>query len=124
MLSLNMRHSEKNNDVFRYCIRKDPFLAKHLDQQTDGIDKSPTTVIDGSGYPVLSRQFGKQKPSSVRIGNNSGRIKRGRPNLLAEFVDCQAACPTYSFNDLRNELYGVAKIQFDEKELFWLESLK
>ena len=51
-------------------------------------------------------------------------LKGDGQNLLAEFVDWQAACPTYSFNDLRNELYGVAKIQFDEKELFWLESLK
>ena len=31
-----MSHSEK----IKYCIKKDPYLAKHLDQQNDGIDKS------------------------------------------------------------------------------------
>ena len=34
-------------------------------------------------------------------------------NILAEFVDWQAAGPTYTFNELRNELCRDAKIKFD-----------
>ena len=43
-------------------------------------------------------------------------------NLLAEFVDWQAAGPTYSFNDLRNELCGDAKFKFDNSKV-WLSGL-
>ena len=33
--------------------------------------------------------------------------------MLAEFVDWEASGPTYTFNELRNELCGDAKIKFD-----------
>ena len=36
---------------------------------------------------------------------------------MAEFVDWQAAGPTYSFAELRNELCGDAKILFNKKQL-------
>ena len=38
--SLNPDHSESIIDIFRYCIRKDPYLAKYLDQQTEGVDEA------------------------------------------------------------------------------------
>ena len=38
--SLNPEHSERLIDVFRYCIRKDPYLAKQLDQEPAGFDNT------------------------------------------------------------------------------------
>ena len=38
--SLNPEQSERLIDVFKYCIRKDPYLAKHLDQEPGGFDIS------------------------------------------------------------------------------------
>ena len=43
--SLNMSHSEKIIDVFGYCIRKDPYLAKYLDQQIDGMVLTKTRTL-------------------------------------------------------------------------------
>ena len=36
--SLNPEQSERLIDVFRYCIRKDPYLSKLLDQEPGGFD--------------------------------------------------------------------------------------
>ena len=43
-------------------------------------------------------------------------------NLLAEFVDWQAAGTTYSLNELRNELCGDAKFKFNDANV-WLIGL-
>ena len=39
-------------------------------------------------------------------------------DILAEFVDWQAGGPTYTLNELRNELCGDAKIRFDANKVF------
>ena len=43
-------------------------------------------------------------------------------NLLAEFVDWQAAGTTYSFNEVKNELCGDAKFEFGDANV-WLFGL-
>ena len=45
-------------------------------------------------------------------------LKGDSQNILAEFVYWQAAGPTYTFNELRNELCGDAKIKFDARKVF------
>ena len=63
--SLKMSHSGKIIDVFRYCIRKDPCLANHLYQQTDGIDKSQN---------IETAQFNTAiapQPSSMEVDTQS-----------------------------------------------------
>ena len=42
--SLNREHSERLIDVFRYCIRKDPYLAKQLHQEPVGFDNTQNMV--------------------------------------------------------------------------------
>ena len=125
-----MSHSKKIKDVFRYCIRKDPFLAKHLDQQNAGIDKSqnPETVQTSADIALqpssmeVDAQFNLDKlvsknPAMSELETTLDELKGDGQNLLAEFVDWQAAGPTYSFAELRNELCGDAKILFNEKQL-------
>ena len=63
--SFSMSHSEKIKDVFRYCIRKDPYLAKHLDQQNDGIDKSQNPDTAQNNADIAPQ------PSSMEVDTQS-----------------------------------------------------
>ena len=47
-------------------------------------------------------------------------LKGDGQNLLAEFLDWQASGPTYTFNELRNELCGDAKFKFDASKVFYM----
>ena len=41
---LNLGHSDKIIDIFRYCIRKDNFLSKYLDKNTESLDNSKSNL--------------------------------------------------------------------------------
>ena len=38
--------AEKIIDIFRFCIRSDPYLSKHLDKTTEGVDESQSNLIE------------------------------------------------------------------------------
>ena len=52
---LNHDHSEKIIDVFRYCIRRDPYLAKYLDKQNEGFDTSQNMEKAQTGSNTMLR---------------------------------------------------------------------
>ena len=105
--SLNMSHSSKIIDVFRYWIWKDPYLAKYLDQQTDGIDKSQNIETAQLNTPIApqpaSMEVDTQSKLDKLVSKNPAVSEDGQ-KILAEFMDWQATGPTYSFCELRNEL--------------------
>ena len=131
--SLNPEHSERLIDVFRYCIRKDPYLAKQLDQEPAGFDNTQNMENTQSETNTAIAP----QPSSMEVDTQSNldklvsknpavseeeqtldNIKGGGQSILAQFADWQAAGPSYSFHELRNELCGDAKIKFDASNLF------
>ena len=59
-----------------------------------------------------------KNPAVSELEITLDELKGDGQNILAEFVDWQAAGPTYTFNELRNELCGDAKIQFDANKVF------
>ena len=79
--SLNMSHSSKIIDVFRYWIWKDPYLAKYLDQQTDGIDKSQN--IETAQFNTA---FAPQ-PSSMEVDTQSNLDKLVSKNPAVSEVE-------------------------------------
>ena len=68
---LDMDHSEKIIDIFRYCIRKDPYLAKYLDQQTEGVDRNQNMETAQLG---VSTAIAPQ-PSSMEVDTQSNLDK-------------------------------------------------
>ena len=125
-----MSHSKKIKDVFRTCIRKYPYLAKHLDQQNDGIDKrqNPDTAQNNadiapqpSSMEVDTQsnldKLVSKNPAMSKLETTLDELKGDGQNLLAEFMDWKSADPTYSFAEVRNELCGDAKILLNEKQL-------
>ena len=43
---LNYNHSEKIIDIFRFCIRRNPFLSKYLDKTTEDFDESQSNLME------------------------------------------------------------------------------
>ena len=127
---LNFNHSEKIFDIFRFCLRRDPYLSKYLDVTTEGLDESQSNLMETaqtssntsiapqpslmemdtqSKFDVLvSKEVSVSEFEKTRDG-----LKGDGQNLLAEFVDWEVSGPTYTFNELRNELCGDAKFKFD-----------
>ena len=61
-----------------------------------------------------------KNPAVSELETTLDELKGDGQNVLPEFVDWQAAGPTYTFNELRNELCGDAKIKFDEKSYLYM----
>ena len=53
---LNLNHSEKILDIFRFCIRRNPVLSKYLDKNLEGFDNSQSnpmeTALTGSSASI------------------------------------------------------------------------
>ena len=105
--SLNPGHSEKIIDVFRYCIRTGPYLAKYLDQEPEGVDKNqnmePTHIeVNTAVAPQPSSmevdnqanldKLVRKKTAVSEVENTLDNIKGGGHKILAEFV---ASCRSY-----------------------------
>ena len=124
--SLNPDYSEKIIDAFRYCSRKDPYLVKYLDQQTESFDKNQnmettqlgvnTAIAPQPSLMEVDTQSNLDKlvsknPAVSEVEQTLDNIRGDGHNILAEFVDWQASGPSYSFHELRNELCGDTKFQ-------------
>ena len=96
-------------------------MAKYLDQQTDGIDKSQNIETAQLNTPIApqpaSMEVDTQSKLDKLVSKNPAVSEDGQ-KILAEFMDWQATGPTYSFCELRNELCRNTKIKFDEKSYF------
>ena len=130
---LNTKHSEIIIDVFRFCISRDPDLSAYLDAKLESLDEmsNPTDTAQTNPSVTVAPQLSMmevdvQSRLDWLLNKNAvmskfertldGLISDGQ-NLLAEFVDWQASGPTYSYNDLRNELCGDAKFKFDASKV-------
>ena len=61
--SLNVQHSEKIIDIFRFWIRKDKVLSKVLDNKFSGFDES---VMDSAQHITIAPQ-----PTSMEVQQQS-----------------------------------------------------
>ena len=103
--SLNPNHREKIIDVFRYCIRKDPYLAKYLDQQTEGVDKKQDMETAQFGAnPAIASQ-----PSSMEVDTQSNLDKLVSKNPAVSELEITL-----------DELKGTAKIYWQSS---WIGKL-
>ena len=107
-------------------------MSKYLDKTTEGIDESQSNINLMETAQTSSNTAIAPQPSLMEVDTQSrldmlvskdvavskleiilGSLKGDGQNLLAEFVDWEVSGPTYTFNELRNELCGYANFKFD-----------
>ena len=104
-------------------------LTKYLDTNTESLDElksNPTDTAQTSSDTIAPQPSFMEVDTQSRLDKLISKnvavsefertldgLKGDGQNLLAEFVDWEVSGPTYTFNELRNEICGDAKFKFD-----------
>ena len=107
---LNLKHSEVIIDVFRFCIRKDPDLFTYLEKRI--VSRETFQFRESEAAQTNLESTTIPKPSMMEVDTQSNldmllkkevvvtefertldNLQGDGQNLLAEFVDWQAAGP-------------------------------